>query len=231
MKKLLIIVTCFMLMASLGIGKVEAASAKAFYGIWISATKNPNEAIADLFQAKEKGFKKAQIYDTTDWSNLNRKKYYVISTNQYKSKGSANKALSTVKRYYKGAYVKYTGSYKSRYSSLPDGLYGADGYKVPKENLDGIKARIKNIKSYKSGNRYVAVINGQVEYAPLQDGIFMYLFKSAKRTFPLSKNCKYDYNDKKLSRKQFFKKVSSVLNNHTIQITIINDTIYEITVF
>ena len=233
MKKLVIYVTTFLLAFSFTLGKVNATSQKAFYGIWVSATKSLRDANSTLKKVKTKGFIKSKIYTTTEWSNLNRQKYYIISTNQYKRKSAAENDLPKVKQYFKGAYIKYTGSYKSSYSTISNGLYGAIGEKVSKSDSMnyGTTARVKRLTCRKVNGRYCAVIKGQISYAPLEDGVFQKIYKNDTRIFPLAKNCKYECNDKNLSRKQFFKKIPQFLKNHTVQMTIKNDTMYEIVAF
>ena len=52
------------------------------------------------------------IFVTTDWSNLNSEKWYVVTAGIYYSEEDAKDALPDVKNAgYSGAYVKYTGDY------------------------------------------------------------------------------------------------------------------------
>ena len=60
---------------------------------------------------KNRGFD-ANIYITTQWSNLNFEKWYVISTGEFASKSEAKSTLSETKKYCKSAYIKYTGDYQ-----------------------------------------------------------------------------------------------------------------------
>lgn len=232
MKKLLVVMACFMMMASLGIGKINAASAKAFYGIWVTATKSSQEAKSQLKTVKRKGFKKAKIYITSNWSNLNSDKYYVISTNKYRSKASAKKALPNVKRYYKGAYVKYTGSYRSglKYTKLPDGWYHGESYQIAEmggSDMDFGEAVIKSFKLKKSGNQYYAVIKGSLDYTHTNDTLnsLKQYYKDATRTIPLSNKCVYIEDEEPtphyLTRSQIAKQLPNIENriqvkNHMI---------------
>lgn len=51
------------------------------------------------------------MFETTEWSNLNSEKWYVISAGVYETKESANENLSKVKEKYLNAYVKYSGDW------------------------------------------------------------------------------------------------------------------------
>lgn len=197
MKKLVIYVTSLLLALSMSLGNVHATSQKAFYGIWVSATKSLKDANSTLKKVKAKGFNKSKIYTTTEWSNLNSQKYYVISTDQYKTKSSANKALSRVKRYYKGAFIKYTGNYKGKikYTNLPNGWYSGIDYRlgqVEDPKLMVKDALIKSIKFKKIDGQYYAVIKGQLNYGLSDDTTkIMRKYKNATRTVPLSNKCTY----------------------------------------
>lgn len=83
-----------------------------FYGIWYSATKSESEAQESANAMIKKGFN-AQVFVTTDWSNLNNEKWYAVSAGVYSSKKDANAALADVQKIYADAYVKYSGDYQS----------------------------------------------------------------------------------------------------------------------
>ena len=53
----------------------------------------------------------AQVYITTDWSNLNSDTYYVVTAGTYDTEEDANAALDSVRSYCADAYVKYSGDY------------------------------------------------------------------------------------------------------------------------
>ena len=85
---------------------------QAFYGIWIGASKDEKAAYRLADKAKEAGID-AKVFVTTDWSNLNNKKYYVITAGTYETKNDANNNLEAIKeKGYNGAYVKYSGDHK-----------------------------------------------------------------------------------------------------------------------
>lgn len=85
---------------------------RAFYGIWIGASKSENDANRIAETAIEDGID-AEVYITTDWSNLNSEKYYVITAGTYETKEMAQNELSSVKsKGYNDAYVKYSGDHK-----------------------------------------------------------------------------------------------------------------------
>ena len=82
-----------------------------FYGVWCEAYKNQSDALAATKKYINEGVD-ARVFVTTDWSNLNRQKWYVISAGVYSSKEEANAALSTIQSQYSDAYVKYSGSWQ-----------------------------------------------------------------------------------------------------------------------
>ncbi len=82
-----------------------------FYGIWCEAYKSQSDARSATKKYINKGVD-ARVFVTTDWSNLNSKKWYVISAGVYSSKEEANAALPTIQSQYSDAYVKYSGSWQ-----------------------------------------------------------------------------------------------------------------------
>lgn len=82
----------------------------AFYGIWCAASKSESSAEKEAQKMRDNGFD-ASVVVTTDWSNLNKEKWYVVTAGKYDSKSDANAALKSVKKIYKDAYVKYSGEY------------------------------------------------------------------------------------------------------------------------
>lgn len=82
-----------------------------FYGIWCGAAKKQSEAEKEADKFRNKGFD-AAVFVTTDWSNLNREKWYVVSAGIYSNKSDAKNALSAVKKVYPNAYVKYSGEWQ-----------------------------------------------------------------------------------------------------------------------
>lgn len=84
----------------------------AFYGVWVGAAKDQNSAVKMADQFEKNGIS-IDIYVTTDWENLNTKKYYVLTAGTYFSKEDAEAELQVVKNSgYKDAYVKYSGEHK-----------------------------------------------------------------------------------------------------------------------
>ncbi len=82
-----------------------------FYGIWCAASKDESDArqVADkLTSAGLHG----KVFVTTDWSGLNKEKWYVTSAGVYQTEAEANANLSAVKSAgYPNAYVKHSGNY------------------------------------------------------------------------------------------------------------------------
>ena len=81
-----------------------------FYGVWCGASKDEAGAENIATVLREKGLP-ADIYITTDWSDLNVEKWYVISAGTYDSKEEAEQVLPRVKDYFENAYVKYSGKW------------------------------------------------------------------------------------------------------------------------
>lgn len=85
---------------------------ESFYGIWIGASKNEDEANEILEKARDNGFENARVLLSTDWEKLNSDPYYVVTAGTYNSKEDANAELDSVKLAgFTGAYVKDTGEY------------------------------------------------------------------------------------------------------------------------
>ena len=81
-----------------------------FYGIWVSASKSYDEAADFASNVSSNGFD-GYVITTTDWSNLNSEKWYVVTAGKYASENEAARQLDAVKEKYPDAYVKYSGAY------------------------------------------------------------------------------------------------------------------------
>lgn len=79
-----------------------------FWGIWCSASKSEQVAEIAARKVREYGFD-AQVFVTTDWENLNKEKYYVVTAGVYQSQEEAKAQLGTVQEEYPSAYIKYSG--------------------------------------------------------------------------------------------------------------------------
>ena len=82
-----------------------------FYGIWCGAAKTEAEAQKQAKKIRENGFD-AQVFVTTDWSNLNTEKWYVITAGTYGTKEAASAVLQDVQRVCSDAYIKYSGNWQ-----------------------------------------------------------------------------------------------------------------------
>lgn len=83
---------------------------KSFYGVWCDASKDSGAVYAAAEQMQQEGFE-AAVFVTSEWSNLNRERYYAVTAGIYHTKTEAEDALSHVKDVYPDAYVKYTGDW------------------------------------------------------------------------------------------------------------------------
>lgn len=88
-----------------------SATLQPFYGIWCQGTKSSSEAEKYARQLRNNGFSGASVFMTTDWSNLNREPWYVVTAGVYRTEAEAKSSLSRVRAYYSDAYVKYSGAY------------------------------------------------------------------------------------------------------------------------
>ena len=82
-----------------------------FYGIWCGAAKTQSGAERTADSVRDNGFE-AEIFISSDWSNLNQEKWYVITAGVYYSKSDAENALSSIQNVYPTAYIKYSGEWK-----------------------------------------------------------------------------------------------------------------------
>ena len=81
-----------------------------FYGIWCRATKNRSVAEDAASEMEEKGLP-AEIFVSSDWSNMNSEMWYVISAGTYETKAEAESMLPLVQDYYPSAFIKYSGTW------------------------------------------------------------------------------------------------------------------------
>lgn len=79
-----------------------------FYGIWCGASKDEVGAEKIASELRDNGFA-AEIFITTEWSNLNTERWYVITAGTYNSREEAEHILPSVNNYYENAYIKYSG--------------------------------------------------------------------------------------------------------------------------
>lgn len=79
-----------------------------FYGIWCGASKDETGAEKIASDLRDNGFP-AEIFITTEWSNLNTERWYVITAGTYNSREEAEQILPSVNNYYENAYIKYSG--------------------------------------------------------------------------------------------------------------------------
>lgn len=89
----------------------EVSPHEPFYGIWCFASKDEQEAqqVADNY--RQQGID-AQVFLTTDWSNLNSEPWYVVSAGTYRTEGEADQALAAVQSVQPDAYIKHSGDWQ-----------------------------------------------------------------------------------------------------------------------
>lgn len=84
---------------------------KAFYGIWIYASKELNLAQEFAKKFDTDGYKSI-VFLTSEWKNLNQDAWYAVSLGIYNSKEDAESTLPIVQKKYSDAYIKYSGNYQ-----------------------------------------------------------------------------------------------------------------------
>ena len=107
------------------------ASVDGFYGVWVAATKGYSEAESFAEELVRKGYY-SDVFLTTDWSNLNDEKWYVVSAGVYASREDAETVLRRVQNDYPNAYVKHSGSFQEHYEAYDD--KGNMGYNESPQN-------------------------------------------------------------------------------------------------
>ena len=84
----------------------------AFYGVWCGGSKTKNEVQSIASNLAKAGFK-PQIFDTSEWENLNSERFYVVTAGVCKTEQEAEKLLDRVKnKGYSDAYIKFSGEKK-----------------------------------------------------------------------------------------------------------------------
>ena len=82
-----------------------------FWGVWISASKDLDEAVATAQEATSRGLQ-GEVFMTTDWSNLNPEPWYVVAAGCLNSESEANALVSKAQKAgYENAYAKHSGDY------------------------------------------------------------------------------------------------------------------------
>ena len=85
---------------------------QAFWGVWTLGTKDLPEAVDYARRVSLEGFS-AEVFLTTDWSNLNPEPWYVVSLGCTSTEDEAHAVQQRAANAgYDDAYVKYSGSYQ-----------------------------------------------------------------------------------------------------------------------
>ena len=80
-----------------------------FYGVWVSASADPDATAESQEKLEESGFEALTLL-SSEWSEMNSKPFYCVSAGRYETQEEAQAALERVKEAgYKDAYVKFTG--------------------------------------------------------------------------------------------------------------------------
>lgn len=90
----------------------SATGAEPFWGVWIGAFNQRQNAQERADLARGLGFSDVRIELSSDWTGLNQKGYYVVSVGSYSSKAEAERVLSSARQHFSDAYVKYSGTRK-----------------------------------------------------------------------------------------------------------------------
>ena len=95
-----------------GTSGMSATGTEPFWGVWIGAFNQRQNALERAAQARDLGFSNVRVEFSGNWTELNQAGYYVVSAGAYSSKAEAERVLSSARQYFSDAYVKYTGTYK-----------------------------------------------------------------------------------------------------------------------
>lgn len=94
-----------------GSNEVQDTGHSEFYGIWCYGSRGWEDAENYAETMRQNGYD-AQVFLTTDWSNLNTDPYWVVTAGQYASEEAAYQALPSVQNWCADAYVKYSGNWQ-----------------------------------------------------------------------------------------------------------------------
>ena len=94
-----------------GSNEVQDTGYSEFYGIWCYGSRGWEDAENYAETMRQNGYD-AQVFLTTDWSNLNTDPYWVVTAGQYASEEAAYQALPSVQKWCADAYVKYSGNWQ-----------------------------------------------------------------------------------------------------------------------
>ena len=83
-----------------------------FYAVFVGGYKSRSDALDEAERYKNLGYYDAAVIVSTDWSNLNKERWYCVTVGRYSTKAEAQNILPKVKYECPSAYVKYTGDYR-----------------------------------------------------------------------------------------------------------------------
>lgn len=89
----------------------EGTASAPFYGIWAYASHDRNVCVAVCDQFTAEGVGSPEIYETTDWSNLNNEHWYAVCLDRDADLGYINKICANIKNAGHDVYVKYSGNF------------------------------------------------------------------------------------------------------------------------
>ena len=93
------------------LGDDELSAKEPFYGVWVSASKDYDEAQAMADELGSAGCA-GSVFVTTDWGNLNPEPWYVVTAGCAQTESEAQSLCERVHNAgYGDAYVKYSGDY------------------------------------------------------------------------------------------------------------------------
>ena len=83
-----------------------------FYALFVGGYKDRQAALNEAERYKDLGYSDTIVIISTDWSNLNKERWYCVTVGTYGTKAEAENMLPEIQRECPDAYVKYTGDYK-----------------------------------------------------------------------------------------------------------------------
>lgn len=88
----------------------ENSATEPFWGVWIGAFREYDNAVKRAADAESHGFT-VRWENSSDWDGFSTKNLYVLSVGTYGSEAEARSALGAAQQYYGDAYVAYSGAY------------------------------------------------------------------------------------------------------------------------
>ncbi len=132
-----------------GAGAFTPSYTEGFYGIWVGAVKDQDQAVKTAKELYSKGFESFMAY-SPEWDHLNDEAYFCVTAGRYETEAKAKAALDSVKNAgYKDAYVKFSG--KRSFTTIQYINYGQTKYEVSEDKVLLKNIGVKETKTWYPG--------------------------------------------------------------------------------